>query len=150
MLKHLAIIAVASLSALASAGGVAALSPHLKPARIAKAQDGHFWADAQVNGRSVRLLVDTGSTTVALTKDDAHSLGLRLDRLSFEQPVLTAGGETRAARVVLDKVAVAGAPVHDVEALVFQDGLQNSLLGMSYLGRLDRFEASRTELTLRR
>ncbi len=149
MLKHLVVIAVASTAALASAGGVVALSPHLKPARVLKADDGHFWADASVNGRPLRLLVDTGATTVALTSEDARRLGLPLETLKFDEPVSTAAGESRAARVVLEHVAVDGAPVEDVEALVFREGLPTSLLGMSYLGRLQRFEASRTDLVLR-
>ncbi len=149
VLKHLVVIGVALTSALASAGGVVALGPHLQTPRIEKAADGHFWADASVNGKPLRLLVDTGATTVALTREDAQSLGLAPETLDFEQAVSTAGGGSRAARVVLDHVAVAGAPVSQVEALVFEEGLPTSLLGMSYLGRLEKFEATRTDLVLR-
>jgi aspartyl protease family protein len=46
-------------------------------------------------------------------------------------------------------VAVAGARVDRVEALVVERGLPHSLLGMSYLGRLSSFSASPSELTLR-
>ena len=40
--------------------------------------------------------------------------------------------------------------VEDVPALVFADDLKASLLGMSYLGRLSRLEATREGLTLTR
>jgi len=119
------------------------------PASIAKGPDGHFWAQAVVNGKAVRFLVDTGATTVALTAADARRLGLDLDELHFDRPVSTASGETRAARVTLDYVSVSGARVNGVEALVIQEGLPTSLLGMSYLGRLSRFEATKTALILR-
>lgn len=119
------------------------------PASIAKAADGHFWAEATVNSSHVRFLVDTGATAVALTRNDATRLGLTPASLRYDYKVMTANGETRAARVTLASVAVAGARVNDVEAYVIEDGLDASLLGMSYLGRLNRFEATQNTLILR-
>jgi aspartyl protease family protein len=49
--------------------------PIVQPASISKASDGHFWAEAEVNGERVRFLVDTGATAVALTAADAQRLG---------------------------------------------------------------------------
>jgi aspartyl protease family protein len=118
-------------------------------AAVRKSDDGHFWAEAQANGRHVRFLVDTGATNVALTGADAERLGLNVSKLDFEVPVQTAAGETRAAMVTLDYVSVAGARVDNVEALVVREGLGSSLLGMSYLGRLSRFEATQSALILR-
>ena len=79
----------------------------------------------------------------------AERLGLSASTLTYDTPVVTANGKTRAARVQLDYVAVAGAKVEQVPALVIADGLSSSLLGMSYLGRLSRFEATPTSLVLR-
>ena len=64
-------------------------------------------------------------------------------------PVRTASGEARAAPVKLDYVSIAGARIDSVDALVVRDGLETSLLGMSYLGRLSRFEATPEGLILR-
>lgn len=116
---------------------------------ITKASDGHYWAEAKVNDSHVRFLVDTGATTVALTAEDARKLGFTAKDLDYSQRVMTAHGETRAASVTLASVSVAGARLADVEALVIEDGLDTSLLGMTYLGRLSRFEATRTALVLR-
>lgn len=118
-------------------------------ASIAKAADGHYWAEADVNGRRVRFLVDTGASAVALTPDDARRLGLNPATLNYEYGVQTANGQARAAQVKLASISVAGARVNDVEAFVIEEGLETSLLGMTYLGRLSRFEASRTALILR-
>ena len=122
-------------------------------AQVSKAADGHFWAEATVDGAPtvarVRFLVDTGATIVALTEEDAGRLGLNPAELDYGTEVHTAAGETRAARVRLRSVSVAGARVDDVEALVVRDGLTSSLLGMSYLGRLSRFEATQSALILR-
>ncbi|MFT4076731.1 MAG: TIGR02281 family clan AA aspartic protease [Asticcacaulis sp.] len=115
---------------------------------IPKASDGHFWANATVNTRAVRFLVDTGATVVALTPADAQRLGFDMHALTFDREITTANGKTYGAIVNLSVVGIGQSQVHNVEALVVKDGLQTSLLGMSYLGRLSRFEATPSNLIL--
>ena len=122
---------------------------HGGPAQVLKAADGHYWADALIDGTVVRVMVDTGASVVVLTPADAARLGLRLKAPDFSGTVITASGPARAARVELRAVAVAGARVERVEALVVERGLPHSLLGMSYLGRLSSFSATPVEITLR-
>ena len=119
------------------------------PSQVLKAADGHYWADALIEGRAVRVMVDTGASDVALTRADAARLGLKLAPDDFSGTVITASGPVRAAPVELQAVAVAGARVERVEALVVEAGLPHSLLGMSYLGRLSSFSATPASLTLR-
>ena len=97
----------------------------------------------------MRFLVDTGASVVALTGEDAKRLGFDPQFLTSNVPVHTAGGETRAARIHLSSLSVGGARVEDVDAMVVQQGLTTSLLGMSYLGRLSRFEATPQALVLK-
>jgi aspartyl protease family protein len=122
------------------------------PAHLPKDRDGHFWADARISAgsgdRSVRLMVDTGASVVALTRDDARRLGFRLQPADFTGTVITASGQVRAAPVQLGAVSIGSARVDRVEALVVETGLTHSLLGMSYLGRLSGFTATPTGLTL--
>jgi aspartyl protease family protein len=118
-------------------------------AQVVKSPDGHYWADANVDGTAVHLLVDTGATAVALTADDAKRLGFQPESLNYAYQVTTANGPARAAKVNLASVSVAGAQVQNVDALVIDKGLQTSLLGMTYLGRLSQFEATPTSLILR-
>jgi aspartyl protease family protein len=118
-------------------------------AQVSKAADGHYWAEAEVNGRWIHCLIDTGASVVALTPADAERLGVDVHNLTYDAPVNTANGLTKAARVKLDYVSVAGARVGDVPAMVVKDGLSTSLLGMSYLGRLSRMEATPSALILR-
>ena len=120
------------------------------PAAIAKSSDGHFWADGDVNGSQVRFLVDTGATAVALTPADARRLGYDLRGLNYGYHVVTAAGSARAAAVRLASVTVAGARLENVDALVIERGLDTSLLGMTYLGRLTSFQATRQALSLQR
>jgi aspartyl protease family protein len=118
-------------------------------ASIVKSEDGHYWAEATVNGQRVRLLVDTGATAVALTIPDAQRLGMNPADLAYDAAVMTASGKARAARVQLASISIGNARVDNVDALVIEKGLDSSLLGMSYLGRLSRFEATPQAIILR-
>ena len=117
-------------------------------AYVGKGKDGHYWAWAEVDGHPVRVLIDTGASAVALTPEDARRAGVDLELLVYNRDVNTAQGRTHAAAVTLGHVSVAGADVSGVEALVVPKGLSSSLLGMSYLGRLEGFEATRSGLIL--
>jgi aspartyl protease family protein len=108
---------------------------------IAVADDGHFYVDADVNFRPVRLMVDTGATVVALRESDARNAGLRLNSRDFALPVGTANGTAYAAEVEVDSIAVSDIEVRGLRALVLPDDqLSVSLLGASFLNRLERFE----------
>ena len=117
-------------------------------ATIRKSSDGHYWANGQVDGATVRFLVDTGATAVSLTPDDARRLGFDPATLNYRNRVITAAGATRAAPVRLASLTVSGARLRNVDALVIEKGLDTSLLGMSYLGRLASFQATRQALIL--
>jgi len=103
-------------------------------------QGGHFITSADINGTSILVLVDTGATVVALSYEDARDAGLRPGNLDFNVPVSTANGIARAARVKIDRISIDGLRVEDVDGLVLPEGaLRGTLLGMSFLGRLDSF-----------
>ncbi len=116
---------------------------------INKAPDGHFWVEARVNSGSVRFLVDTGASVVALTPLDAQKAGFSLQTLNYTAPIDTAAGRIMAAPIELDLVAVGNVMVRNVRAVVIREGLPQSLLGMSYLGELQKVEASKSLLILR-
>jgi aspartyl protease family protein len=117
--------------------------------QVVKGPDGHYWAQATIEGRAVRVLIDTGASVVALTRADARRLGVDPAPDAYTGRVQTASGLARTAPVELAAVSVAGARVERVQALVVEEGLAYSLLGMSYLGRLSAFEATPSGLTLR-
>ncbi|MGE3867134.1 MAG: TIGR02281 family clan AA aspartic protease [Hyphomonadaceae bacterium] len=121
---------------------------HAGAANLARAGDGHWYADARINGRPVRVLIDTGATLVALTRDDARRAGVDVQRLDFDAQVATAAGPARAARVRLASVSIQNARLDHVDAMVFKDGLSISILGMSFLGRLQRLDMRGSNLSL--
>ena len=107
-------------------------------------------AKAEVNGISIPMIVDTGASTIVLRPEDAKKAGIDVSKLSFTVPVLTANGRTVAARVRLNSVAIGPLQREDVDALVAEPkALTESLLGMSFLGRLRSYEFSGDFLTLR-
>jgi aspartyl protease family protein len=115
------------------------------------AADGHFYADATVDGVRVRFLVDTGASSIALSAEDARRLGFDPEHLHYFLPVTTANGTALAARVTLGDVRLGGIAFENVAAAVMPPGaLDRSLLGMSFLDRLAGFEIAGDRLILRR
>lgn len=119
-------------------------------ATIRKEADGHFWATAYVNSMPVRFMVDTGATQVVLTERDARSIGINPDDLPRRARVSTAAGETQAGVVTLGRISVEGAEARDVQAIVMDDRLDHSLLGMSFLNRFHNWKATRDEIVIQR
>jgi aspartyl protease family protein len=112
--------------------------------------EGHFIVKARVNGKSVHMIVDTGASTVVLRHDDALRAGIQLAKLNYTVPVETANGRAFAARVKLDKVSLGELTLEKVDALVTKPGvLHQSLLGMSFLSRLQSYEFSGNQLVMR-
>jgi len=112
-------------------------------------RDGQFWTDARVNSGHVRFLVDTGASSVALTLNDAKKAGIRTHELNYNVPISTAGGRNMAAFVDLKSISVGAITLRNVRALVVPEGLDTSLLGMTYLGQLQKVEATPSALLLR-
>jgi aspartyl protease family protein len=111
---------------------------------------GHFVTTAQINNRSVQVLVDTGASAVALSYEDADTVGLRPASLDFSIPVSTANGMTKAAPVTLKKVEIDGVRVSDVAGVVLPRGaMRGSLLGMSFLSKLSSFKVEDGVLKLK-
>lgn len=113
------------------------------------AENGHFFSPADVNGRSISVVVDTGATGVSLTYEDAREIGLRLSDSDFTMESQTANGTARIAPILLDKVRIGDIEVRDVEAFVAEPGkLFQTLLGMSFLKRLSHIDIKGQELVL--
>ena len=108
---------------------------------------GHVILDAAVNGASVRLLVDTGASLVTLTREDARAAGVTPSELVFTNRVSTANGSARMAPVTLREIRIGQLSIYDVPAAVLEN-LNISLLGMSFLGRLQSYEMRDGRLTI--
>jgi aspartyl protease family protein len=117
---------------------------------IARAASGSFAIATEVNGARIAMVLDTGASAVVLTHEAAKAAGLPLEVLSYSISVDTANGRARAAPVTLDRVSIGGITERSVSALIAQPGqLRLSLLGMSFLNRLERWEVRGDKLVLR-
>ncbi len=111
--------------------------------------DGHYYARAEINGRPIDVMVDTGASMVALTYEDAERAGLRLKPSDFTNQVSTANGVAAVAPVMLDRISIGHITVRNVRAAVCERGrLEKTLLGMSFLSRLERVGISQGRLIL--
>ena len=116
---------------------------------IKAGRNGNFYTRADVNGKSVRVLVDTGATFVALRYQDAEALSLDPLNLDYTVKINTANGVSYAAPVDLDEITIGGITVNNVEAIVTKPGTMHiTLLGMSYLGRAGGFRVEGDTLVL--
>jgi aspartyl protease family protein len=109
---------------------------------------GHFVVDAEVNGTAVRFLVDTGASYLSLTPRDAAAIGLSPSSLTYNLRMNTAKGAARAAEVRLREVRIGQLSIEDVPAIVMEDPSGISLLGMSFLERLEGHRVSNGVLTI--
>lgn len=117
---------------------------------IARGRAGEFSVMTQVNGGRIPMVLDTGATAVVLTQDAAKAAGLPLEVLTYNVAVDTANGRTQAASVTLDRLAVGGLVERNIPALIARPGqLRTSLLGMSFLNRLESWEVRGDKLIMR-
>jgi len=112
-------------------------------------RDGQYWASARVNNGMVEFLVDTGASSIALTPEDARRAGIKMNELVYDVPISTAAGQNIAAAVQLKSVSVGPITLRNVRAIVVPEGLTTSLLGMTFLGELQKVEATSHALILR-
>ena len=111
---------------------------------------GHFVVTATVNGLPVDFLVDTGASDIVLSPDDAARLGYPPENLRFTRQYVTANGVGRGAPVRLDSLAVGPIAYADLPASVNEAPMGESLLGMTFLRRLESYEVRRDIMILRR
>jgi aspartyl protease family protein len=117
---------------------------------ISRGRAGEFSVQARVNGARIPMVLDTGASAVVLTYDAAKSAGLPLEVLNYTVRVDTANGKTHAAPVTLDRIAVGAIIERSVPALIAQPGqLRSSLLGMTFLDRLESWEVRGDRLMMR-
>lgn len=111
---------------------------------------GFFSADAQVNGKPIRFVVDTGASVITFPASEARRLDLDYQK-GQRAMMSTANGVARGYRIKLDTVRVGNITLNGVDAVVLEgDGLPVSLLGMSFLNRMDmKREGGQMTLTKR-
>lgn len=127
-----------------------ALSRSTGEAELHRAWDGHYRAEAEVNGVDLRLMVDTGASMVLIPFEQAAALGINTSTLDYSMPVTTANGSSSVAPIQLSSIRIGQIAVFDIAAAVAQPGrLKTGLLGMSFLDKLTETSFQGDKLILR-
>lgn len=111
-------------------------------------QDGHFYVNAKINGVDIRFMVDTGASDIAINLNDAKRIGLNTKSLIFNKRYQTANGVALGAAVTLEELEIADAKFTNINASVNGSEMGTSLLGMSFLKQLKKYEVFQDKLIL--
>jgi aspartyl protease family protein len=115
---------------------------------LVRQPDGHYYADVDVNNTEVQFIVDTGSTGIALTGDDAQSLGLSWTNDELVVVGSGAGGKVYGKRVTLASVQLGGIQSSNIDAVIVPTGLHISLLGQSFLSKAASVKIENGRMTI--
>ena len=113
-------------------------------------QNGHFYVDGRANGERLRFMVDTGASDIVLSPQAAIQIGIDLKNLKFTRQYRTANGIVLGAPYKLKKFAIGPFDFNDIKVSINQVKMSESLLGMSFLRRLQSFEFQGRKLYLRK
>jgi aspartyl protease family protein len=117
---------------------------------VVKGRGGEMTVRTTVNEAEIVMVLDTGASRVVLTHEAARAAGLPMVMLDYDVVVETANGRARAAAVILDRLAIGPIVERKVPALVAPAGqLKVSLLGMTFLSRLESWEMRDGRMILR-
>jgi aspartyl protease family protein len=115
---------------------------------LSRNDDGHFYADVQINGTPVHMLVDTGASVIALSRDDAQSAGIATSIGMNDVVGEGADGDVHGQVVKIDRMELGPKTVQGLDGIVLNAGGQ-SLLGQSFLAKFDSVEIHGDTMVLR-
>jgi aspartyl protease family protein len=113
-----------------------------------RSADGHFYADVRINGSPAHMLIDTGASGIALSRDDARGAGLATSIGMNDVVGEGADGVVRGEYVKLDRVELGPLSASGLEAVVLNSG-QQSLLGQSFLSKFASVQIEGNKMVLR-
>ena len=128
--------------------GVAAPSAPLDIV-LTRSQNGHFFADLDVNGQTIHFLVDTGTSSIALSADDARKLGFSWTEQDLKPVGRGVSGPVNGKFVKLHHMRLGGKEAWDMEAAIIPEGLEVSLLGQTFLSQIGSVKITNDEMILR-
>lgn len=138
----------AEAAAPAQPAAAPATTSHGGASELRRAADGHFYAPVTVGTRPVTMLVDTGASVVALTAADARAAGVQWNPGQISVVAQGAGGPVRGVAVTLDRLRLGPHEARAVPAVVIPEGLPISLLGQSFLSRVEPLRIEKDRMVL--
>jgi aspartyl protease family protein len=110
--------------------------------------NGHFYANVEINGTRVRMLVDTGASGIALSREDARKAGIATSIGMNDVIGQGAAGSVQGEFVMIDRIALGPASSEHMPAAVLDSGGQ-SLLGQDFLRKFESVEIHGDTMSLR-
>ncbi len=115
---------------------------------LERESDGHFYADVEVNGVTLNMLVDTGASGVALSAGDAHRAGIATTIGMNDLVGEGAGGHVYGNVIDIERIKLGETEVRDLSGVVLNGGSM-SLLGQDFLRRFASVEINGDRMVLR-
>jgi aspartyl protease family protein len=115
---------------------------------IRMAEDGHFWANVELNGVRRRMLIDSGATTTAISLDTAKAAGLDLDQSPFPTILNTANGSVTARVSTINRLKLGAIEARDLPVVVSRSFGDLDVIGMNFLSRLKAWRVEGRTLVL--
>ena len=131
-----------------SGGGGQSVNELERSIELTRDANGYFYADVQINGAPVHMVVDTGATVIALSRNDAQMAGLATSIGMNDVIGQGADGAVKGEQVTLDRVTLGDKNVEAVPAIVLSNGNQ-SLLGQSFLSKFASVKIEGDKMVLR-
>lgn len=107
-----------------------------KELRIRMAGNGHFMANATINGVERRMLIDSGATVTALSARTAAAAGLEPQAALVPIVIRTANGMIRAQTGTADVVEVGNITARNLKVVISPAFGDVDVLGMNFLSKL--------------
>lgn len=116
--------------------------------RIRMASDGHFWAQATINGVERRMLVDSGATVTSLSSATAERASV--ERGTGLVPVImrTANGTVQADTGTVGELRIGGIEARDLKVVITPALGNVDILGMNFLSQLESWRVEGRTLVL--
>lgn len=116
--------------------------------QLQRQPNGHFYADVEINGTQIHMLVDTGASGIALSRDDARRAGIATSIGMNDVIGQGADGNVHGEFVTIDRIGLGQASIEKMPAMVLNSGEQ-SLLGQAFLQKFASVEIHGDTMTLR-
>ena len=115
---------------------------------IERAADSHFYTEVELDGNAVKMIVDSGASTVVLPRNLATKAGIDVDAVPLGGAAMTAGGAISLRPYRFRSVRVGSIVLRDVDGAIIDTDMPNGLLGQSFLKRLRNVRVIGDAMTL--
>ena len=104
--------------------------------RIRMSADGHFWANATLNGVRRRMLIDSGATVTAISEATAAAAGVEGSAAPVPVVLRTANGLAPARAASVEELRLGNILARDLKVVVSPAFGNMEVIGMNFLSKL--------------